>query len=173
MVAPKGTVKTTDGATSVMAVESNGYVLLPRTHVVYKDASDAEQATTGYPTAFDGDELYPDTVIPRRQIKYVGGTGTGLYATLDGLIDNTLPTIPLTLYATWAASHADTIGIVLPAAYQGVPLIFVSETAANGTITISVNNGASFAAAPFTAGASKVIFRRTTTTSESTALYTS
>jgi hypothetical protein len=113
MIAPKGTVKTTDGATTVMPVKSNGEGNLPRTHVVYKDASDAEQATTGYYTEFDGDELYPDTVIPRREIKYVGGTGTGLYASLDGLGDDTLPAvpIPLNLKFGWAAGNGDTTSV--------------------------------------------------------------
>jgi len=168
MVAPKGTVKTTDGATSVMAVESNGYVLLPRTHVVYKDASDAEQATTGYYTAFDGDELYPDTVIPRREIKYVGGTGTGLYATLDRLVLDTLPAvpIPLNLKFGWAAGNGDTIAWTVTSDEAGTYATY-TPTGTNGTITYSKNGGAYAAlSGSITLAVSDTItVRRTTTTS--------
>ena len=167
MTAPNGTVKTTDGATTVMAVKSNGEGNLPRTHVVFKDASDAEQATTEYYTAFDGDELYPDTVIPRREIKYVGGTGTGLYATLDRLVLDTLPAvpIPLNLKFGWAAGNGDTLTWTVTADEAGTYGTY-TPTGTNGTITYSKNGGAYAAlSGSITLAVSDTIaVRRTTTT---------
>lgn len=168
MTAPKGAVKTTNGATTVMFVESSGSVSLPRTHVVYKDASDAEEKTTVYFTAFDGEELYPDTVIPRREIKYVGGTGTGLYASLDALIDNTLPEvpIPLNLKFGWAAGNGDTLAWTVTSDEAGTYGTY-TPAGTNGTLTYSKNGGAYAAlSGSITLAVSDTIaVRRTTTTS--------
>jgi hypothetical protein len=79
---------------------------------------------------------------------------------------------PFQIDTAWAAGDADTIGRVLPSAYQGKTFNFTSQTGTNGTITVSVNNGSSFAAAPFTVGTAAVIFRRTTSTAEGSALFT-
>jgi len=167
MTAPNGIVKTTDGATTVATVKSNGARNLSRTHVVFKDASDAEQATTGYYTEFDGDELYPDTVIPRREIKYVGGTGTGLYATLDRLVLDTLPAvpIPLNLKFGWAAGNGDTIAWTVTSDEAGTYATY-TPTGTNGTITYSKNGGAYAAlSGSITLAVSDTIaVRRTTTT---------
>jgi hypothetical protein len=168
-----GTATTTDGLTDVLVIPAGTSSPLQESVIKYKDASDVDQETLPTNTEFDGVTLRPAEIVPRREIMNEGGTGTGLYATLDGLIADTIPEIPLTLFQTWAAGNADSLGVVLPAAYQGVAMSFVSETVANGTITVSVDNGSSFAAPPFTAAALKVIFRRTTTTNESTATFSS
>jgi hypothetical protein len=73
--------------------------------------------------------------------------------------------------AVWGAYDDETTPVVMPAEYQGVTYAFVSDVGTNGTITVSVNNGASFAAPPFTVGASEVIFRRTTIGAQGSALY--
>ena len=170
---PDATVKTTDGVTTVQAIKSNLSGNLPQSVIKYKDAANVSQVTAASNTEFASGSLRPATELPRRQIMNAGGTGTGLYVTAGRLIDDTLPVIPLTYLQGWAAGNADSIGVVLPAAYQGVPLSFVSETGSSGTITVSVNNGSSFAAPPFTAGAAKVIFRRTTILADSVATFSS
>jgi hypothetical protein len=73
--------------------------------------------------------------------------------------------------AAWGAYDDETTPVILPAEYQGVTYAFVSDVGTNGTITVSVNNGASFAAPPFTVGASEVIFRRTTIGAQGSAIY--
>jgi predicted nucleic acid-binding Zn ribbon protein len=166
-----GTVKTTDGEDTVLTVAPGGTENLPQMKIFFEDPDGDLDQTTGYDTGLDGGLLFPDALVPRRQVMLTGGTGTGIYATLARLLAGTLPTIPQQLNITWAAGAGDTLGVVLPASMQGVAFSFVSETGSNGTITVSVNNGSSFAAPPFTASTAKVIFRRTTTTSEHSALF--
>jgi hypothetical protein len=172
LCAEDATVYATDGTTVVATVAPGGDTSLPQTRVPYEDAAGASQYTTPSDTEFSGGTLNPVDEIPRREMLVTGGAGTGKYASVGDLLANTLPTIPQLVFATWAAGAGDTIGVVFPSSMQGVAFSFVSETVSNGTITVSVNNGSSFASAPFTASTSKVIFRRTTTTSESTATYT-
>jgi hypothetical protein len=73
--------------------------------------------------------------------------------------------------ATWGAYNDETTPVVLPAEYQGLTYDFVSDVGTNGTITVSVNGGTSFAAPPFTVGTAAVIFKRTTFSAAGSALY--
>jgi hypothetical protein len=75
------------------------------------------------------------------------------------------------IVATWGAYENETNAVVLPAAFQGRTYDFLSSTGTNGTITVSVNGGTSFAAPPFTVGTGGLIFRRTTITAAGTATY--
>ena len=73
--------------------------------------------------------------------------------------------------ASWAAWEDTTTPVVLPAEYQGITYAFVSATGTNGTITVSVDGGATYAAPPFTVGTLGVSFRRTTFSAAGSALY--
>jgi hypothetical protein len=166
-----GGAMTTDGTTPVITVPPGTDVPLPQSHIKAKDPSNDDELIAISNTELASGRLQAATQIPRREIVLTGGTGTGIFATAGRLLAGTLPTIPQQLNITWAAGAGDTLGVVLPASMQGVAFSFVSETGSNGTITVSVNNGSSFAAPPFTASTAKVIFRRTTTTSEHSALF--
>lgn len=73
--------------------------------------------------------------------------------------------------AIWVAGNDETIPVVLPAEYQSKTYDFVSQDGTNGTITVSVDGGSSFAAPPFTVGSLGVSFRRTTFSAAGSALY--
>ena len=170
---PRFAVRTTDAGTVVGYCDIMGPALnLPQSRIKYKDADDASEVSAPHNTVFEDGTLRPDYEVPRRELVLTGGTGLGRYVSVGDLIGNTVPTIPQRIIITWEAGMADSIGVVLPAEMQGVAFSFVSETVSHGTITVSVNNGGSFAAAPFTPGTQKVIFRRTTTTNEGSALFT-
>ena len=175
ITAPDGTVRTTDGLTTVAAVKSNGTADLPQSVVKYKDAANADQVTSASDTEFASGTLRPATQIPRRELT-LDGVGTGDYVTLADLIANTVPdvtspVIDRAITASWAAGDNETIPIILPAEYQGETFAYVSNVGTNGTITVSVDGGSTFAAPPFTVGASGVAFRRTTYSGAGSVLY--
>lgn len=175
ITAPDGTVRTTDGLTTVAAVKSNGTADLPQSVVKYKDAVNADQVTAASNTEYSGGTLRPATQVPRRELT-LGGVGTGDYVTLADLIANTVPdvtspVIDRAITASWAAGDNETIPIILPAEYQGETFAYVSNVGTNGTITVSVDGGSTFAAPPFTVGASGVAFRRTTYSGAGSVLY--
>lgn len=175
ITAPDGTVRTTDGLTTVAAVKSNGTADLPQSVVKYKDAVNADQVTAASNTEYSGGTLRPATQVPRRELT-LDGVGTGDYVTLADLIANTVPdvtspVIDRAITASWAAGDNETIPIILPAEYQGETFAYVSNVGTNGTITVSVDGGSTFAAPPFTVGASGVAFRRTTYSGAGSVLY--
>ena len=175
ITAPDGTVRTTDGLTTVAAVKSNGTADLPQSVVKYKDAVNADQVTAASDTEYSGGTLRPATQVPRRELT-LDGVGTGDYVTLADLIANTVPdvtspVIDRAITASWAAGDNETIPIILPAEYQGETFAYVSNVGTNGTITVSVDGGSTFAAPPFTVGASGVAFRRTTYSGAGSVLY--
>lgn len=175
ITAPDGTVKTTDGGTTVGTVKSNGTASLPQSVIKYKDAANADQVTAASNTEYSGGTLRPATQVPRRELT-LDGVGTGDYVTLADLIANTVPdvtspVIDRAITASWAAGDNETIPIILPAEYQGETFAYVSNTGSNGTITVSVDGGSTFAAPPFTVGASGVAFRRTTYSGAGSVLY--
>lgn len=175
ITAPDGTVKTTDGVTTVAAVKSNGTANLPQSVIKYKDAANADQITAASNTEYSGGTLRPATQVPRRALT-LDGTPTGDYVTVADLIANTVPDVTSTpavraITASWAAGDGETIPVALPAEYQGITYAYVSNTGSNGTITVSVDGGSTFAAPPFTVGASGVAFRRTTYSGAGSVLY--
>ena len=175
ITAPDGTVKTTDGVTTVAAVKSNGTANLPQSVIKYKDAANADQITAASNTEYSGGTLRPATQVPRRALT-LDGTPTGDYVTVADLIANTVPDVTSTpavraITASWAAGDYETIPVALPAEYQGITYAYVSNTGSNGTITVSVDGGSTFAAPPFTVGASGVAFRRTTYSGAGSVLY--
>lgn len=175
ITAPDGTVKTTDGVTTVAAVKSNGTANLPQSVIKYKDAANADQITAASNTEYSGGTLRPATQVPRRALT-LDGTPTGDYVTVADLIANTVPDVTSTpavraITASWAAGDDETIPVALPAEYQGITYAYVSNTGSNGTITVSVDGGSTFAAPPFTVGASGVAFRRTTYSGAGSVLY--
>lgn len=172
IIAPDGTVYSTDGSVPVTAVKSNGTANLPQSVIKYKDAANADQVTSASDTEFASSTLRPATQIPRRELTR-DGVGTGQYVTLANLIANTVPDVTTTrgITASWAAGDDETIPIILPAEYQGQTFDYVSNTGTNGTITVSVDGGSSYAAPPFTVGASGVSFKRTTYAAAGSVLY--
>ena len=175
ITAPDGTVKTTDGVTTVAAVKSNGTANLPQSVIKYKDAANADQITAASNTEYSGGTLRPATQVPRRELT-LDGVGTGDYVTLADLIANTVPdvtspVIDRAITASWAAGDNETIPIILPAEYQGQTFDYVSNTGTNGTITVSVDGGATYAAPPFTVGTLGVSFKRTTYAAAGSVLY--
>lgn len=94
IAAPDGTVKTTDGSTTVVTVPSGNEEPLPQSAVPYKDAADADQVTPASDTAFASGTLRPSTQVPRRALT-VNSVAMPHYATLDRLLDNAIPNIPV------------------------------------------------------------------------------
>lgn len=72
---------------------------------------------------------------------------------------------------TWPAGHDESTPVELGAEFQGNTYDYVSGSGTNGTITVSVDDGATFNAPPFTVGTDKVAFRRTTYAGEGSALF--
>ena len=93
VTAPHGTVMTSDMDVSVMDVLSGETKPLPKSKILFNDASDALAFTDLYDNKFDGN-LYPGITIPRRELKDSASAGIGIYASLDGLIDDTIDDIP-------------------------------------------------------------------------------
>lgn len=172
ITAPDGTIKTTDGVTTVGAVLSGASANLPQSVIKYKDAANADQVTSASDTEFASGTLRPATQIPRRELTR-DGVGTGSYVTAADLIAGTVPdvTTERAIVASWAAGDDETIPIILPAEYQGQTFDYVSNTGTNGTITVSVDGGSTFSAPPFTVGSSGVAFRRTTYSGAGSVLY--
>jgi len=172
-----GEVNTTDGGTVVMAAPASASVNLPQSVIKYKDAANVSQITAASDTEFASGTLRPATEIPRRELYDDTPAPLGLYVTADDLINDTVPQVPAgsppvqAILASWVTGHDTTIPVVLPAEYQGKTYDFVSQVGTNGTITVSVDGGSSYAAPPFTVGASGVSFKRTTFSAAGSALY--
>lgn len=94
IVAPDGTVMTTDMSTPVITVKSGGVNNLPQSVVKYKDEADADQVTSPSFTQFDGARLLPADQVPRRALT-VNGTAMPHYATLGRLLADTIPDMPV------------------------------------------------------------------------------
>ena len=94
VTAPHGTVKTSDGGVSVMDVLSGGAANLPQSIISYVDAAGAGATTPAADTRFSSSSIYRAGIISRRELKDSSGSGIGIYATLDRLIDDTIPDIP-------------------------------------------------------------------------------
>ena len=172
ITAPDGTIRTTDGVTTVGAVLSGASANLPQSVIKYKDAANADQVTSASDTEFASGTLRPATQIPRRELTR-DGVGTGSYVTAADLIAGTVPdvTTERAIVASWAAGDDETIPIILPAEYQGQTFDYVSNTGTNGTITVSVDGASTYAAPPFTVGTLGVSFKRTTYAAAGSVLY--
>jgi hypothetical protein len=176
-VAADAQVYTSDGVTLVQAIPANDMGALPPSVIKYKDAANVSQKLAASNTEFDATNLLPATEIPRRELYDDTPAPLGLYVTAADLINDTVPQVPAAaapvqaILASWVTGHDTTIPVVLPAEYQGKTYDFVSATGSNGTITVSVNGGSSYAAPPFTVGASGVSFKRTTFSAAGSALY--
>lgn len=172
VIAPDGTVRTTDAAATVGAVLSGGTLDLPQSVIKYKDTANADQETFAMDTDFASGTLRPHGQVPRRELT-LNGAGTGQYVTLADLLAGSVPNIttPRAITASWAAGNDETIPVVMPAEYQGASYAYVSNTGTNGTITVSVDGGATYAAPPFTVGTLGVSFKRTTYAAAGSVLY--
>ena len=166
VTAPHGTVMTTDGVTPVMDVLSGGVATLPKTNIL-SIGSGGMPATQGpFDTKFGSGNLFPLVSIPRRELKDSSGSGIGIYATLDRLIDDTIPDIPdsaITLPNAVVVNVKATQPYTVP---QTAPLKFAfgpydqgsdvwtvtadeagaystyTQDVASGTVTYSLNGGA-------------------------------
>ena len=171
VTAPSGTVYATDGTTEVLTVKSNGEESLPQSVIKYKDSANASQVTAASDTEFASGSLRPATEVPRRELFYVGGTGTGLYVTASRLIADTVPQIPLTkdlfINLKFKATE-DTITFTVDADTAGTLTAMTSTAGTNGTLTIKINAG-SFGAFtnPTTLVATDVVSVKRTTYSAS------
>lgn len=96
VTAPHGTVMDTSGAIPVMDVLSGGSANLPSTFFEIQKADGTVVFTAPFNTVFDSGYgfLFPDVFTPRRELKDSNGDGIGIYASFDGLIDDTTPDIP-------------------------------------------------------------------------------
>lgn len=165
--APDGTVKTTDGATTVMPVKSNGSANLPQSVIRYKDAADASQLTAAVDTVYSGGTLRGAVEVPRRELKNAGGTGLGVYATVARLIADTIPNCPIPLKFGWGAGNRDTLTWTVTSDEAGTYTTYTSD-GGSGTITYSKNGGgfASVTGSITLAVSDTIIVRRTITTSQ-------
>ena len=166
VTAPHGTVKTSDGSVSVMDVLSGGAANLPQSIIRYVDAAGAGATTPAADTRFSSSIIYREGIISRRELKDSTSTGIGIYATLDRLIDDTIPDIPdsaITLPNAVVVNVKATQPYTVP---QTAPLKFAfgpydqgsdvwtvtadeagqydayTQDGASGTITYSLNGGA-------------------------------
>ena len=116
VTAPHGTVMTSDMGDPVMDVLSGETKPLPKSKILFNDASDALAFTDLYDNKFDGN-LYPGITIPRRELKDSASAGIGIYASLDGLIDDTIDDIPdsaITVNGAAFANVKSTAGLDVP-----------------------------------------------------------
>lgn len=72
--APDGTVRTTDGLTTVQSVRSGSPADLPQSVIKYRDAANASQVTAASNTEFASATLRPATEVPRITIYAPDGT---------------------------------------------------------------------------------------------------
>lgn len=94
VTAPHGTVMDTEGGEPVMDVLSGGLENLPQSAIPYQDAAGVGTYTPAANTRFNSTNLYRVGTIPRRELKNSASAGIGIYASLDGLIDDTIDDIP-------------------------------------------------------------------------------
>jgi len=160
---PDGTVRTTDGLTTVGAVKSNGAFDLPQSVIKYRDAANASQVTAASDTEFASGTLRPATEVPRREIINSNGVGTGLYASVDGLIAGTLPAVPVSLIFEFNA-FTNSVFVVIRTATAGTYTATAND-GSSGTITFSKNGGAfaAFSNPLVLANGDTIEVRRTTT----------
>ena len=93
--AANGRAMTTDGTTPVITVPPGTDVPLPQSTILIKNASNADAEIAASNTLFSSGALKATTRIPRRELFYVGGAATGLYATADRLVADTIPQVPI------------------------------------------------------------------------------
>lgn len=140
ITAPDATVRTTDGLTTVQAIRSNASGNLPQSVIKYKDASNASQVTAASDTEFST-TLRPATEIPRRELKNLNGTGLGVFATVDRLIADTVPNVPIPLKFGWGAGEDTTLTWTVTSDEAGTYGTYTQD-GSSGTITYSKNGGA-------------------------------
>jgi hypothetical protein len=165
VTAPHGTVYTTDGDVPVVDVLSGGLANLPQSVIPYVDAAGTSATTPAADTRFNSTDLYRAGAIPRRELKDSNGDGIGIYASLDRLIDDTIPDIPdsaitlpngaeVSLPATqpytvprtdelewvFAAGDGRSATITVDARYEDSYDVF-SDDGSSGTVEIRINGG--------------------------------
>ena len=162
---PDGVVRDTADTVTVMNVKSNESKPLPQSVIKYKDASNASQVTAASDTEYASGALRPALEIQRRELKNLGGTGMGVYATAGALIADTIPNAPIPLKFGWGAGDADTLAWTVTTDEAGTYTAYTDD-GGSGTVTYS-KNGANFAALSGTvtlAVSDTIVVRRTTTT---------
>lgn len=87
-----GLFKTSDGATTIATVPSGTSVNAGDSVIYYADENGDTQSTDPFDTAFTGSKIYPDTVIPSREILNSDlDPAASRKATLYDLINDTVP----------------------------------------------------------------------------------
>lgn len=162
---PDATVRTTDGLTTVQVIRSDASGNLPQSVIKYKDASNVSQVTAASNTEFST-TLRPATEVPRRELKNLNGTGLGVYATVDRLIADTIPNVPIPLKFGWGAGEDTTLTWTVTSDEAGTYTSYTQD-GSSGTITYS-KNGAAYASLTGTitlAVGDTIAVKRTTFTS--------
>lgn len=166
-VAPDGELFATDGVTPVLVIKSGGSESLPGSRIKYVDVAGASQLTAVSDTEFASGTLRPADEIARRELKNAGGTGLGVYATVAGLIANTVPNCPIPLKFVWGAGDADTLTHTITTDEAGTYTTYTQD-GGSGTITYN-KNGLGFVSVAGTISfvpGDTIIVRRTITTSQ-------
>jgi hypothetical protein len=88
-----GTVKTTDGGTTVLTVAPGATENLPQSTIKYRNLSNVASELAASNTEFGGGVLKAATEIPRRALRNSAGTGFN-FVHVGQLVDDTVPTMP-------------------------------------------------------------------------------
>lgn len=155
ITAPDGQLYATDGTTPVLSIKSDGSEAAPQSVIKYKDSADASQVTSPSDTEFAAGTFRPAEEVPRRELKYSDGTGTGIFATLARLIAGTIPNLAikpdLASRFTFPSAGDDT-SVLYTVPVGGLTIgsyTSIAQDGSSGTITVSVNGGAYGAFAAF------------------------
>ena len=134
---PRFRVRTTDTATVVGYRDLTSPTLdLPQSVIKYRDAANALQVTDPSDTEFAGGTLRAAKEVPRREMKNSAAAGLGIYATLDRLIADTIPSCP---DATIQRKDSAAVDIGSPiAAPSGAT---TNVTCPDGTVNVRNLNG--------------------------------
>lgn len=141
-----GEVYSTDGGDLVLTVASGGSENLPTSKILYNDATDTQQEVTGFNTNFDAGELWPDIVVPSREIFDTNNDPTGAKVTLADLLNDTVPQVPaggqdIFLRFMLAAGDDTSLLHTVDSDSAGT-YTAITDDGSSGTITVSINGGA-------------------------------
>lgn len=167
--APDAILRTTLNDMDIQALPSGLPIQVKSTALNYVKADGTAGSLGPYNTAYGAPNIHPDIIIERRQLMSVGGLTFTAYASLGGLVNNTVPAVQLPLYMVWSPGDSDTYknhaeGFVVTAAQVGSYSAFTND-GASGSITMSKNGGAFSGAAFSLALGDRILMRRTITTS--------
>ncbi|MFZ1693794.1 MAG: hypothetical protein WAT74_11395, partial [Flavobacteriales bacterium] len=160
---PRFRVFATNGTTPIAAKDiTDPNVSVPQSVRKFKDENNDSQVTAASDTEFSSGTLRAADETPRRQI-FVGGTGTGIYATEGRLIADTLPAIPRKVSFDFE-QYSNSVFLTVRADFADTYTVTAND-GSSGTITFSKNGGAfaAFSSPLVLANGDTIEVRRTTT----------